>query len=101
MIKMSKRELTVNIENIGSYIYFIRSHKVMLDRDLAMLYEVETRVLTQAVRRNIDRFPDDFMFQLTKEELKNWKSQFVTSNLTIKMGLRKRPYVFTEHGVAQ
>ncbi|WP_354360413.1 ORF6N domain-containing protein [Pedobacter sp. UYP30] len=79
-------------------IYEIRSHKVMLDRDLAELYGVETRVLNQAVKRNIERFPEDFMFQLTKDELENWKSQFVTSN-TIKMGLRKAPNVFTEHGV--
>ncbi len=71
----------------------------MLDRDLALLYEVETRALNQAVRRNIKRFPEDFMFQLTKEEMKNWTSQIVMSNKE-KMGLRRRPYVFTEPGVA-
>jgi hypothetical protein len=71
----------------------------MLDRDLAALYEVQTRILNQAVRRNIDRFPPDFMFQLTKEEFENWKSQIVTSN-SVKMGLRKLPLAFTEQGVA-
>lgn len=71
----------------------------MLDRDLAELYGVETRILNQAVRRNTKRFPEDFMFQLTKEETINWISQIVTSN-SIKMGLRKRPLVFTEQGVA-
>ena len=71
----------------------------MLDRDLATLYGVETRTLNQAVRRNINRFPEDFMFQLTTEEMENWKSQIVISNKE-KMGLRKRPYAFTENGVA-
>lgn len=71
----------------------------MLDRDLASLYGVETKVLNQAVKRNIRRFPSDFMFQLTKEELNNWKSQIVTSN-SDKMGLRRPPYAFTEQGVA-
>jgi len=71
----------------------------MLDRDLAKLYGVETRILNQAVRRNIKRFPEDFMFQLTKQEFNNWKSQFVISNAD-KMGLRKLPYAFTELGVA-
>lgn len=71
----------------------------MLDKDLAELYQVETRVLNQAVRRNIDRFPKDFMFQLSKHEFENWISQFVISN-SEKMGLRKMPLVFTEQGVA-
>lgn len=79
-------------------IYFIRDQKVMLDRDLAVLYGVETKVFKQAVRRNIIRFPEDFMFELTKEELENWRSQFVTSN-SDKMGLRYAPMAFTEHGV--
>jgi hypothetical protein len=78
----------------------IRGHKVILDRDLAILYGVPTRVLNQAVQRNRRRFPSDFMFQLSPNELQNWKSQFVTSNLPLLMGLRKRPYAFTEHGVA-
>lgn len=71
----------------------------MLDRDLAELYGVETRRLNEQVKRNIERFPEDFMFQLTKEEFENWKSQIATSN-SIVMGARKRPYAFTEQGVA-
>jgi hypothetical protein len=70
----------------------------MIDRDLALLYGIETRVLNQAVRRNINRFPEDFMFELSKEELANWRSQIVTSN-SDKMGLRYAPMAFTEHGV--
>ena len=73
--------------------------KVMLDRDLAQLYDVETKVFKQAVRRNIERFPEDFMFELSKSELINWRSQFVTSSRD-KMGLRYSPMVFTEQGVA-
>ena len=70
----------------------------MLDRDLATLYGIETRVLKQSVKRNISRFPEDFMFELSKEEFSNWRSQFVTSN-SDKMGLRYAPMAFTEHGV--
>ncbi|MGD8449566.1 MAG: ORF6N domain-containing protein [Desulfobacterales bacterium] len=70
-----------------------------LFRDLAELYGVETKVLKQAVRRNIDRFPSDFMFEMTKMELTNWRSQFVTSK-SDKMGLRYKPMAFTEQGVA-
>jgi len=70
----------------------------MIDRDLAELYGVETRVVNQAIKRNIERFDNDFMFQLTEDEFKNWKSQIVISN-SIRMGLRKSPYVFTEQGV--
>jgi len=72
--------------------------KVMFDRDLADLYEVETKRLKEAVRRNIDRFPEDFMFELSKEEFLNWRTQFATSN-SDKMGLRVPPFAFTEHGV--
>lgn len=86
-------------EVIEKKIYLIRGLNVMLDKDIAELYDVETRVLNQAVRRNIDRFPEDFMFQLTKEEMENWMSQIVISN-SEKMGLRKQPLVFTEQGVA-
>ena len=86
-------------ESIESKIFSIRGKRVLLDRDLAVLYGVETRVLNQAVKRNITRFPEDFMFQLTKEETENWKSQIVISNRE-KMGLRRRPYAFTEQGVA-
>lgn len=85
-------------EIIENKIYLIRGRKVMIDRDLAFLYEVETRVLNQSVRRNQERFPDDFMFQLTNEEAKSWKSQIVISNKE-RMGLRKRPLAFTEHGI--
>ncbi len=84
---------------IEKKIFLIRGLNVMLDRDLAELYGVETRVLNQAVRRNKERFPTDFMFQLTKEEMNNWKSQIVISNSDM-MGLRKRPLAFTEQGVA-
>ena len=82
-----------------SKIFIIRDHKVMIDRDLAELYGVETRTLNQAVKRNMQRFPEDFMFQMTAEELENWKSQIVISNKE-KMGIRKPPLVFTEQGVA-
>ena len=79
-------------------IYYIRGYKVMLDRDLAELYGVETKRLKEQVRRNIDRFPKDFMFELTKEEMEEWKSQFATSSRETK-GLRILPFAFTEHGV--
>jgi len=71
----------------------------MLDRDLAELYLVSTKVLKQAVKRNINRFPEDFMFEMDKEELRNWRSQFVTSKADA-MGLRHAPFCFTEQGVA-
>ena len=83
---------------IGSKILTLRGQQVMLDRDLAKLYQVETRRLNEQVKRNQDRFPNDFMFQLDSEELENWKSQFATSNKEI-MGLRKAPYAFTEEGI--
>jgi len=83
---------------IESMIYIIRGQKVMLDSDLAKLYEVETKTLKRAVRRNIERFPHDFMFELTKKELENWRYQFGTSNKE-KMGLRIPPFAFTEQGV--
>jgi len=84
------------IENINSKIYEIREQKVILDSDLAKLYQVETKVLNQAVKRNIDRFPNDFMFKLTMEELGNLRSQFVTANFSM---TRTTPTVFTEQGV--
>jgi len=89
----------VPIELIASKIYLIRGIKVILDRDLAELYGVETKVLKQAVRRNIDRFPADFMFEMTETEFEDWRSQFVTSN-SDRMGLRYKPMAFTEQGVA-
>ena len=85
--------------SIAAKIYVIRGLKVMIDRDLAALYEVETRVLKQAVKRNIIRFPEDFMFVLTRQEFEDWRSQSVISN-SDKMGLRYAPMVFTEQGVA-
>jgi hypothetical protein len=90
----------IPVEVIERKIYLIRGSKVMLDSDLAELYQVPTKVLNQAVRRNLDRFPPDFMFQLNREELENWRSQIVTSKPTARMGLRRPPYAFTEHGVA-
>jgi phage regulator Rha-like protein len=94
----NKMKTLVPIELIASKIYLIRDLKVMLDRDLAELYDVETKRLKEQVRRNIERFPEDFMFELTKEELKNWRSQFATSNQDI-MGLRIPPFAFSEHGI--
>ena len=84
-------------ERITKAIYFIRDHKVMIDSELADMYGVETKVLNQAVKRNIDRFPEDFMFQLSADEWENLKSQFVTSSWG---GRRTPPYMFTEQGVA-
>lgn len=109
-------EIPLTPEIIREKIYIIRGKKVMIDRDLAILYEILTKQLNQSVRRNVDRFPEDFMFQLTKKEMdnwicqigisngdsetENWKSQFVTSNPTLKQSLRKPPLAFTEQGIA-
>ena len=98
MAKTNDFPLAINAY-IRDLIFIIRNQKVMIDRDLAKLYGVETKVLNQAVKRNIERFPVDFMFQMNDEEFTNWKSQIVTSN-SIKMGLRRKSYVFTELGVA-
>jgi len=87
----------VPVERITSKIYLIRGQKVMLDRDLAELYGVETKVLKQAVKRNISRFPNDFMFELSRAEFDNLRSQIVTSSWG---GLRYMPMAFTEQGVA-
>lgn len=89
-----------NIEIITNKIHFIRNRKVMLDYDLALLYEIETRVLKQAVRRNIARFPDDFMFELTEEELKSLRSQFVTLEKGRGKHTKYLPFAFTEQGIA-
>lgn len=97
MPKIKNELAIITGEVIANKIYVIRGHKVMIGRDLAELYGVEERVLNQAVRRNNDRFPKDFMFQLTKEEFINLKSQFVISRWG---GIRKYPLVFTEQGVA-
>jgi hypothetical protein len=92
-----KKEYAITETLVTSKIYIIRSKKIMLDKDLAELYEVETRILNQAVNRNIERFPEEFMFQLTSEEFEILKSQIVTSSWG---GTRKRPLAFTEYGVA-
>ena len=84
---------------IEDMIYEVRGKKVILDRDLAKLYNTETRVFMQAVKRNIKRFPENFMFQLSNEEFMNWRSHFVISKSDL-MGLRRPPYAFTEEGVA-
>ena len=97
---MGKRtESLLPVERITSKIYLLRNKKVLIDRDLAELYGVETKRLKEAVKRNSDRFPSDFMFVLSKDELKNWRTQFATSN-SDKMGLRYAPLAFTEQGVA-
>jgi len=92
------KNMPIPIARIENKILRMHSHNVMLDSDLADLYGVETKVLVQAVKRNSDRFPDDFMFQLTKEEFANLRSQFVTSRQW--GGRRYPPYAFTEQGVA-
>lgn len=93
---MSINKIRIPEEIVLNKIYLIRNQKVMLDNDLALLYQVETRRLNEQVKRNNDRFPEDFMFQLTKEEFDILKSQFATSNWG---GRRKLPYAFSEHGV--
>jgi hypothetical protein len=111
---MKKTESIVPVEKIGRLILVIRGQRVMLDSDLAEMYGVPTKVLNQAVRRNLDRFPADFMFKLNNQEVRNLRSQFVTSNATGEPpdeddfapllekagrgGRRYLPYVFTEHG---
>ena len=98
--KSSSPAHAIPVELIKRKIHLVRGCKVMFDRDLAELYEVPTKALNQAVRRNIDRFPADFMFQLNAEELGHWRSQIVTSNPGSRMALRRPPLAFTEHGVA-
>ena len=93
---MRQQAVTIPVERLERAIFIIRGEKVMLDRDLAELYGVETRTLNQSVRRNLERFPPDFMFELTREEIAGI-SQFVTSS-TLKFS--KRVTVFTEQGVA-
>ncbi len=95
--KFPLQRLPVRTELIERRIYLIRGQKVMLDTDLASLYRVETRALVQAVKRNLDRFPEDFMFQLSPEEAEYMRSQFVIAS---RRNIRYQPYAFTEHGVA-
>lgn len=94
---MSK-SIVIPDEVVISKIYLIRGQKVMIDRDLAELYGVETRVLKQAVRRNIERFPEDFMFEMNKDEFGQWREENITA-LEDKQGLRYAPFCFTEQGV--
>lgn len=94
-----KKEITIIPDEIVlNKIYYIRGQKVMLDKDLAEMYEVDTRRLNEQVKRNIERFPDDFMFQLTENEYISLMSQIATSK-SGRGGTRKLPFVFTEHGV--
>ena len=93
------RELTISDDFIKNKIHYIRGKYIMLDRDLAELYEVETKYLKRQVKRNIERFPENFMFQLNNREFYDWRCQFVTSN-SDKIGLRYKPFAFTEQGVA-
>ncbi|MBM3244483.1 MAG: ORF6N domain-containing protein [Candidatus Omnitrophica bacterium] len=88
---------TISIEVIMSKIFAVRGRRIMLDKDLAQIYQVSTKALIQAVKRNIKRFPEDFMYLLTQEEVANLRSQFVTSSWG---GRRYLPYAFTEQGVA-
>jgi len=100
MKKAANVKISLPLERIEQKILLIRQQKILLDADLAQLYGVETRALVQAVKRNIERFPDDFMFKLNNQEFAQWRSQFVMSNSGAKMGLRRAPYAFTEQGVA-
>ena len=95
---MTKKHLTAAAIEIDTKIHVIRGLRVILDRDIAELYGVETRTLIQAGKRNSKKFPEDFAFQLSKQELKDWRSQIVISNPSTKMSLRRQPYAFTEHG---
>ena len=95
---MSDKISIIPDDTVINKIYFIRNQKVMLDRDLATLYRVETKRSKEQVKRNLNRFPNDFMFVLLKDEFQNWRSQIATSN-SEKMGLRYAPMAFTEHGL--
>ena len=97
---MAKNELVIPVKRIEKSILVIRGQRVLLDSDLADLYGVSTKALKQAVRRNIDRFPSDFMFELTHQEFSNLRSQFVTSSLPQWGGARYKPMAFTEQGIA-
>ena len=98
----NKKIVPLDTDTIKTKIYFVRGQQVMLDNDLAKIYRVETKVFNQAVKRNSERFPVHFRFQLTEIELDNLRSQFVTSSYQIREhgGRRYRPYAFTEQGIA-
>ena len=95
-----KPSVLIPFERIERAILIVRGEKVMFDADLASLYGVKTSALVQAVKRNLSRFPTDFMFQLSQKELQDWRSQIMISNPAAKMALRRRPYAFTEQGIA-
>jgi len=104
--EIEKNVTIIPVERIERLIFLIRGQRVMLDRDLANLYGVSTKVLNQAVKRNKDRFPEDFMFQLTYQEAKSWWTEFMdarlrSQNVTLKRGqhVKYRPHAFTEHGI--
>ena len=104
--EMEKNIAIIPVERIERLIFLIRGQRVMLDRELAILYGVPTKVLNQAVKRNKDRFPEDFMFQLTHQEGKSWWTEVMdrrlrSQNVTLKRGqhMKYRPYAFTEHGI--
>ena len=106
---MKKKNALLNLNAVASGIYLIRGKKVMLDRDLAVLYGVSTKYLKRQVRRNRNRFPEDFMFELSDEETRKWRCQFGTSTLRCQIGTldgsgqgkhsKYRPFAFTEHGI--
>jgi hypothetical protein len=105
MAKRKRAALKINVERINKLIYIVRGQRVMLDVDLARLYGVTTKRLNEQVRRNRDRFPDDFAYQLTGQEVSNLRSQIATSSFDVEEvvdhgGRRTLPWVFTEHGVA-
>jgi hypothetical protein len=93
-----KSKLMIPDEIVMNKIYIMRDLRIMVDRDLAELYGVETKRLKEAVRRNMQRFPSDFMFEMNDEEFRNWRTQFASSNSDV-MGLRHHPFCFTEQGV--
>ena len=103
-MKKSTGLRAIDIAAVQSRMLTIRNQQVLLDRDVAALYGVETKALNQAVKRNSERFEEGYLFRLNEQEVENWKSQIVTSNpsleQTIKMGVRRAPYAFTEQGVA-
>ena len=104
-MKKSTGLRAIDIAAVQSRMFTIRNQQVLLDRDVAALYGVETKALNQAVKRNAERFEDGYLFRLNEHEVENWKSQIVTSNLSageiagLKMGLRRAPYAFTERGL--
>ena len=99
-MKNKSSEIIISDTQILERIFVIRGQKLMLDKDLAEMYQVETKVLLQSVKRNLKRFPDDFMFQLSKDEWGTLRSQIVTSKFEKRGGTQYLPYAFTEQGVA-